>query len=101
MYFTLQLKPELFLKITSLSWYLIWLPLKEKTFLNDGTGELNVSDLADCIFIALINLDDCVTPATKIPMIKITIDNSISEKALLENFMNQLLKNNIFKKILK
>jgi hypothetical protein len=58
-------------------------------FLKDGTGELKVSDRADCNFIALINLDDCVTPATKMPIIKITIYNSIKEKALL--FINLII----------
>jgi len=37
---------------------------------------------AACKRIREINLELVVTPATNIPMIKITIDNSINEKAL-------------------
>jgi hypothetical protein len=57
-----------------------------------------VIDLAEDSFIAETNLELCVTPATKIPIIKITIDNSISEKAFLLifiifNYKNYFLTN--------
>ena len=48
----------------------------------EGTGELCVKARADDKAIWRINRELCVTPATNIPMIKITIDNSINEKAL-------------------
>jgi hypothetical protein len=45
------------------------------------TTELFVRVLAEFSFDKLTNLDPCVTPATKIPTISITIESSIKEKA--------------------
>jgi len=67
-------------------------------FVNDSLSEVSVqrtkleieftsldfvNDWAELSLIWLINLELCVTPATRIPMIKMTIDNSIKEKAFL------------------
>ena len=46
-----------------------------------GTTDDLVKLINVVIFIREINLEDWVTPATKIPIIKITIDNSINENA--------------------
>ena len=54
---------------------------KAKSFIVP-TGELCVIFRAEVNRNCLINRELEVTPATKIPIIKITIDNSIKEKAL-------------------
>ena len=46
-----------------------------------ATGEFMVRFCAVCNLEALTNLLPWVTPATRIPMIKSTIETSISEKA--------------------
>ena len=58
----------------------------------EETGELRVKFLIVARRICFSNRLDCVTPATKIPMIKITIDNSISEKALVIFFLIKINK---------
>jgi hypothetical protein len=54
---------------------------KDKSLIEE-IGELRVKFCAVITFILAINREEEVTPATKIPIIKITIDNSIKENAL-------------------
>ena len=56
---------------------------QENNPLIEFTGELHVNALAVSNFMAEINLLPWVTPATRIPIIRITMDNSINEKAFL------------------
>jgi hypothetical protein len=65
-----------------------------------GIEAISEEVVADCAlnnFIRDINLELWVTPATKIPIIKITIDNSIRENAFLRFIILKL--NNLLKKI--
>lgn len=48
-----------------------------------GTTDDLVKLIYDANFILKTGREDWVTPATKMPMIRMTIDSSISEKALL------------------